>query len=117
MAKLNTVTAEVHKKVGKGYRVKVLMPEIGIFINGMMVYPPSEEHNYWSVYPPSHRAGRGKYAYIVEFNKKFSLWEEIYDECVDAVKVDPQYKQEQVKDVVLEDIDNEPIDYSAIPFD
>lgn len=85
--KLHTVEAAVHKPVGNGYRVKVSIIDLGIYINGMMVYPPNEEHDNWSVLTPARPAGRGKYARIVEFNKKSPLWEHIYDACVDAVKL------------------------------
>ena len=80
------VEAEVHKPVGAGYRVKALVHDIGIYINGMMVLPPNDEHD-WAVYPPLlGRAGRGKYRYTVEFNKHAPLWNEIYEACIEAVK-------------------------------
>ncbi|AGL62075.1 hypothetical protein L336_0367 [Candidatus Saccharimonas aalborgensis] len=80
------VEAEVHKPVGAGYRVKVLIPDIGIYINGFMVFPPNGEQD-WAVYPPLlGRAGRGKYRYTVEFNMQFPLWEEIRQACIEAVK-------------------------------
>jgi hypothetical protein len=81
------VAVEVHKSVGFGYRVKVLVHDIGIFINGFIVLPPNDEHD-WAVYPPLlGRAGRGKYRYTVEFNKQFPLWDEIYEACIEAVKL------------------------------
>lgn len=80
------VSAEVHQTAGAGYRVKVLVPDIGIYINGFMVFPPNGEND-WAVYPPLlGRAGRGKYRYTVEFNKQLELWDEIYTACVEAVK-------------------------------
>lgn len=81
------VEAEVHKSVGAGYRVKVLVHDIGIYINGMMVFPPNDEND-WAVYPPLlGRAGRGKYRYIVEFNKHAPLWVEIHEACINTVKL------------------------------
>lgn len=96
--KLHTVEATVHKKYGKGYRVKVSILDLGIYINGMMVYPPNEEHESWSVLTPARPAGRGKYARIVEFNKKLPLWEHVYDECVAAVKLYEADSNEDVED-------------------
>jgi len=82
------VTAEVHKFVGTAYRVKALVHDIGIYINGMMVFPPNDEHD-WSVYPPLlGRAGRGKYRYTIEFNKQYPLWNEIREACIEAVKLE-----------------------------
>ena len=81
--------AEVHKPVGAGYRVKALVHDLGIYINGMMVFPPNDEHDEWAVYPPLlGRAGRGKYRYTVEFNKQAPLWEAIYEACIEAVQAE-----------------------------
>lgn len=87
------VAAEVHKPVGAGYRVKALVYDLGLYINGMMVFPPNDEHD-WAVYPPLlGRAGRGKYRYTVEFDKSAPLWNEIYAACIEAVelKMNPDY--------------------------
>lgn len=101
--KLHTVEAEVHKQYGNGYRVKVMILDLGIYINGMMVYPPNDEHKQWSVLTPARPAGRGKYARIVEFNKKLPLWEHVHDACVDAVKLFQHDSKDTVVDV---DMDN-----------
>lgn len=108
-----SIEAKVHKELSSGYRVKVSILDLGLYINGMVVFPPSEEHEHWTVYPPSMRAGRGKYTYITEFNKKLPLWEEIFDACVDAVKLEQSYD----KDVVITDFDEDaPITLDDIPF-
>ena len=82
--------AQVHKslknKQGKlfGYRVKlfVLEPDLGFFINGMVVCPPNDKVAEWVVYTP--KVGNAR---IVEFNGKESkLWPEIQIVCLDAVK-------------------------------
>ena len=114
MPKLFTVEAEVHKTavVKGGYRVKVSILDLGLYINGMMVYPPNEKYDEWSVLTPARPAGRGRYAHIVEFNKKLPLWEHIYDACIDAAKLEHSYSQ----DVVITDISDDPIDLSEIPF-
>jgi len=113
MPKLYSIEAQVHMSIPQGYRVKVSVLDLGMYINGMVVMPPSEGHE-WTVYPPSQRAGRGKYSYIVEFNKKLPLWEEIYDACVDAVKLEMSYDK---KDVVVTDFnEDEPINLDALPF-
>lgn len=112
MPKSYTVEAAVHKQYKNGYRVKVSILDIGLYINGMMIYPPDDDHRDWSVLTPARPAGRGKYAHIVEFNKKLPLWDEVYEACVNAVKLELS----QSRDVVLADIDDGPIDLSAIPF-
>lgn len=125
MPKVFNISAEVHKPIGAGYRVKVFMHDLGMYINGMMVFPPDDEHD-WSVYPPAQRAGRGKYAYLVEFNKKMPLWDEVHEACLYAVKL---AKRDEVddglytaitepikRDEVIEDIPDEPINLDDIPF-
>jgi hypothetical protein len=115
MPKLFNIEAEVHQSasVKIGYRVKVSIIDLGIYINGMMVYPPNAKYQEWGVVPPSMRAGRGRYAYIVEFNKKLPLWEEIYDKCVEVAQLEYLNR----KDEVISDIDeNTPINLDDIPF-
>lgn len=113
MPKVYNIEAQVHMPIPQGYRVKVSILDVGIYINGFVVMPPNDDKD-WSVYPPSQRAGRGKYKYIVEFNKKLPMWDEIFDACVDAVKLDESYAKQ---DVVITDFDeNEPINLDDIPF-
>lgn len=120
MTEVNSVTAEVHKRLKHGgYRVKVLLPELGMYINGMVIFPPNDEKPEWYVQPPSQLAGRGKWAHIVEFNKKLPLWGEVYDACIEAAKADPQYieelsETERAEDVVLTDIPDGLVDFSGI---
>jgi hypothetical protein len=116
------VTAEVHKPVKKGFRVKVSIMDLGMYINGMMVFPPNDEHTEWWVFTPSQRAGRGKSMYFVEFNKKLPLWAEVEDACIDAFKLEQSLDDEVDEpkrpfkyDLVIEDIDeNEPINLDDI---
>lgn len=112
MAKLFVIEASVHKELENGYRVKVSLPELGMYINGMMVFPPTEDHEDWGVFTPAQRAGRGKYVHLVEFNKKLPLWEHVFDACVDAVKAELSITQ---KDVVPEDIPDT-ISFDNIPY-
>jgi hypothetical protein len=117
MPKLFNVDAEFHTtvatKMGTAYRIKVLIPELGIFINGMMVYPPNPKFPQWGVTAPSRLAGRGQYKEVVEFNKKLPLWEEIYDKCIEVA----QLEYANSKDEVITDFDeSEPINLDDIPF-
>ena len=115
---IKEVRAEVHKEIHEGFRVKLLMHDIGLFINGIRVYPPNEKHpDKWVVLTPSIMKAR-----IIELNPSLPLWGMIQKACIDAVS---EYKQgnptpssysNQSKDVVPEDIDDGPIDFSSIPF-
>ena len=126
MSNLYNVEASVHKLLATGaYRVKVSILDFGMYINGALVYPPNDDHD-WAVYMPSQRAGRGLWKPIIEFNKKLALWAEIYDACIEAVKADASLGGVELhtsktsyssqRDVVLEDIPDEPIDLADIPF-
>jgi hypothetical protein len=117
MTKVYNVIAEVHKPLPHGgYRVKVSLPDLGMYINGMVVFPPNEDKPAWYVQPPSKLAGRGKWVGIVEFNKKHILWDEVYDACAKSVELYMHEDDQATKDVVLKDIDDTPIDFSSIPF-
>jgi len=117
MTKVYTVIAEVHKPLPHGgYRVKVSLPDLGMYINGMVVFPPNEDKPDWYVQPPSKLAGRGKWVGIIEFNKKHILWTEVYVACAKAVEQYIHEDDQAVQDVVLKDIDDTPVDFSAIPF-
>jgi hypothetical protein len=126
MPALFNVEAAVHKQIGDGFRVKVSILDFGMYINGMMVFPPNDEHEDWSVYTPAQRAGRGKYVYIVEFNKKMPLWAEVNDACIEAVKLELSFGGDDVSeaasrriyslDTVLKDIPDGPINLNDIEF-
>lgn len=82
------IEAKVHTIVPKGgYRVKVWFPEMEMYINGVLVYPPSEEHDKWGVLTPkAGRSGRGKQPRIIEFNGKSELWHQFSEAAIKAVK-------------------------------
>ncbi len=127
MNKQFNIEASVHKQLPNGsYRVKVSLLDLGMYINGAMVFAPSPEHAEWAVYMPSQRAGRGAWKPILEFNKKLSLWSEIYIACINAVELDISLQESETgkfashrhtQDVVLTDIDDEPIRLEDIPFE
>lgn len=109
MAKIFNIEAKVHKELASGYRVKVSVFNLGMYINGMVVFPPNDEHNEWYVNTPAIRNGRGKWLHIVEFDKNSALWEEIYIECIQAGK---QYLSET--DVAPLDIPDGPVDFDDL---
>ncbi len=134
MSPEDDISAEVHQEVqtkyGKAYRVKVFIPEHGIFINGMMVYPPNAKYPEWRVMPPGIPNQPNKF--VVEFNKHLPLWQEVEERCLDVAQlehsdnkdvtntnVDENKPDERSikKDVVIDDFDvNEPINLDDIKF-
>ncbi len=120
---IKEVKVDVHQEVYEGFRVKVLLPDIGMFINGVRVYPPNPKHpDKWVVYTPEYgerqKGKRPKRA--VEFSSKLPLWHMVVEACIEAIKEytagDPTSDYHSVKDVVLDDIDDAPIDLSLIPY-
>lgn len=101
--KLHTVEVRVHQPVNEGFRVKVSVLSLGMYLNGVLVFPPNDKHEDWIVYPPSINT-RFKRIYPAEFNKKMDLWLEIHQACVDAVML-YQADEEAVTDI---DIDQTP---------
>lgn len=70
------------------YRIKVLVldDDLSFEINGMTVYPPSDEKPKWTVYTPTVANAR-----IIGFNTKETsqkslLWPDIQTACIDATK-------------------------------
>lgn len=134
MSPEDDMSAEVHKEVqtkfGTAYRVKVFIPEHGIFINGMMVYAPNAKYPEWRVMPPGMPNQPGKF--VVEFNKQLPLWQEVEEVCLAVAQLEHPYKKEEVttddnvnkptetsfkKDVVITDFDvSEPINLDNIKF-
>lgn len=110
--------------LNEGYRVKLFEHNIGMFINGMVIFPPSDKSKEWKVFTPSARVGKG-FIHPVEFNGKKAMWLEIKVACIEAVKqylADGSYEEQANSyvaasgDTVLRDIDDSPIDLSDIPF-
>jgi len=104
MAKSFTIEAKVHKKVKQGYRVKISVLDIGMYINGAITQPPNEAHSDWWVFPPAQQI-YGNYITILEFDKKKPFWQEIYIACIEATQ---QY---------ISEADVAPLDIPGIPID
>lgn len=91
------VEGEVHKQLASGgYRVKakILDDNIAMYINGLIVFAPSDNHPDWTVYTP--KAGNAR---IVEFAKNSPLWQEIQEACIDAVKLEETYGPRDMADM------------------
>ena len=115
------VEAQVHMeltdkitKKAYAYRVKVLVldDDLSFEINGMVVYPPSDEKPKWTVYTPT--VGKAR---IIGFNTKETpqrslLWPDIQSVCIAAVQEHLSYKgvRDEESNNKLKD------DFGGIPF-
>ena len=99
---MHNLDAQFHMPLKKGgYRVKLLLIDHGIFINGMVVYPPSPKSEDWTVYTPATKSSyKEKPARIVEFDAKPTLWAEVQEACIDAVRL--YLADNDIKDDLLE---------------
>lgn len=83
------IEAVIHKPVGNGgYRVKVSVPALGIYLNGAVVFPNKRDGGEkWVMFPPSYTIGRNKKPfYPVEFDRSKPLWQELSLAAIFAVE-------------------------------
>ena len=86
MTKLHAVEVSVHQQIKEGYRVKISVLDLGLYINGALVFPPNDKHDNWVVYPPAIPT-RFKRVYPAEFDKRKTLWMEMEQAVIEAVKL------------------------------
>jgi len=77
------VKAEVHVPITGGYRLKVFVYGLGIYINGWQVYAGKGNRDRWVNKPPYYTV-KGKPYYPLEFDKKGLLWRSITAACNEA---------------------------------
>lgn len=96
-----SVKAEVHTQIKlpggeeTAYRLKVSIPEIGLYINGFTARESSRNDSGWWVQAPARKEGR-IYKHDIEFNTKKALWQSIEERCIEAIK----------EALIIEDVDN-----------
>lgn len=120
MTKLFNIEAAVHVPLAKGYRVKASIKSLGMYINGIVVFPPDAKSDKWEFRSPAQKTGF-QWSSLIEFDTKLPMWKEITEECFRAVREyiesNPEdYTRPTTRDVVLEDIDDGPIDLSSVPY-
>lgn len=79
------VEVEVHMPIKGGYRLKVSVHKLGMYINGWQMYRSTRHRFGWQSKPPYYMA-KGKTYYPLEFNKHEQLWMDINVACVRAVR-------------------------------
>lgn len=107
------IEAKVHMPIGHGgYRVKVWFPDMGMYINGVLVFPPNEKYDHWGVMTPQFSGGRGKKSKAIEFDGKSELWHEFTEAAIRAVKLYCKQRAERG----LDDGHPEPVTVKEISF-
>lgn len=79
------VSVDIHQAIPKnGWRMKVTVASLGIYINGFRAYPSKKEAGSWAIYPPSQPVG-SRFVPVIEFDKSMPLWDEIETKAKQAV--------------------------------
>lgn len=98
------------------YFVRISFPDVGMYINSFSVMPSKFEGKPYWVQPPKFRKGKG-WGETVEFNKSSYLWSLIEQKALQAMDdFKNQKPATKIKDTVIEDIPDEPINLDDIPF-
>ena len=101
-----TVRNELATKKGKGYRLKVSVLDLGLYIDGFRAIPSNKNQSGWWVQPPSNNVG-GKWINAVEFDKTKVLWNEIEKSCERAIETylneDVEHARSNSRDVLPSD--------------
>ncbi len=95
-------------EIRDGYRVKVSLPEVGVYISGWTVR--ESDKTVWWVQPPASNKG-GKWYPAIEFDKNKELWKQIETACIVAV----EKEKELYESNSIHPNNDEPLDLSAIP--
>jgi len=111
------VEVEYRKPINKGgHMVKVIIQDLGVYIDGWRVTPSDRNPSGWWVQPPA-RNFNGKFIPTIEFDKTNIFWQKIEKVCVETVVrqlTDEQltgvediedWSQENVNRIVSEGID------------
>lgn len=106
-----------YNPVKQNYYVKVSFLGTGMYINSFSVSNSKFEDRPLWVQPPKHYQGN-KWVTTVDFDRNYDLWKIIENKAIEAVNA---HKNEvppmrSSRDTIATDIDDEPIDLSAIPF-
>jgi hypothetical protein len=81
---LHSIEVEVRAEITNGYRLKVSVLDLGLYMDGFRVMRSDKNANGWWVQPPAVLA-RGKWRPTPEFNKSLTLWQEIEQACIEVV--------------------------------
>jgi hypothetical protein len=82
------VHIEIRGEVPKGgYRLKVSVLDLGMYIDGFRAYPSKQVEGTWAIYAPSTAIGGNRYKDVIEFAKTKQLWAEIAAACEEAIEI------------------------------
>lgn len=112
-----SIEVEVRGQIKAGYRLKVSLTSIGIYMDGFTARESSRNTSGYWIQPPA-REIKGKWVHTPEFSNKTELWQAIEQACIDAIN---EYERDTDSglDKVYEPSEselNEPINLDDIDF-
>ena len=79
------IEAIVRGDLSDGYRLKVSVLSLGMYIDGFRAHKSSDDESGWWIQEPAYRVGyRSQYKHSPEFNKKHPFWKTIEHACARA---------------------------------
>ena len=85
MTTIHSISVEVRAAIKDGYRLKVSVLDLGLYIDGFRAVRSDRNMSGWWVQPPATNV-KGKWLTTPEFDKSCTLWQEIEQACLEAVK-------------------------------
>jgi hypothetical protein len=81
---LHSIDVEVRAAIKDGYRLKVSVLDLGLYMDGFRAVRSDRNTGGWWVQPPAVNV-KGKWRSSPEFDKSLTLWQEIEQMCLEAV--------------------------------
>jgi len=78
------IEIEVLGSINNGYRLKVLVLDLGLFMYGWTARKSDKNTTGWWIQQQAIQVG-GKWKHTPEFNKAIPLWQELEKKCIEAV--------------------------------
>ncbi len=82
---IHSISVEVRAAIKDGYRLKVSVLDLGLYIDGFRAVRSDRNMSGWWVQPPATNV-KGKWLTTPEFDKSCTLWQEIEQACLEAVR-------------------------------
>ena len=80
----HSISVEVRAVIDNGYRLKVSVTDLGLYMDGFRATHSDKNISGWWVQPPARLAGK-KWLQMPEFDKSLTLWREIEQAITDVV--------------------------------
>lgn len=108
------IEVEVRGEITDGYRLKVSVTSIGMYVDGFRAVKSDKNRTGYWVQSPAQKVN-GKWIHTPEFSTKTDFWAQLDQSCLDAITDYETDVPSRGKDTVITDISDEPINLDDIP--